>query len=146
MVLDVLVKEITALLFSKKGSAILVSHPAFSYFCQDYDLTQLSIEIEGKDPLPQNVTSILKKAREYKVATIIIEPQYSDKGAQLIAECLKLPLMHCRSLCRRLFKKYETYSRDRSEIMKDDGVIKNRKSRFCLSGYPNLGRRVSLHS
>lgn len=92
MDLDVLDKEITALLFSKKGSAILVSHPAFSYFCQDYDLTQLSIEIEGKDPLPQNVTSILKKAREYKVATIIIEPQYSDKGAQLIAECLKLPL------------------------------------------------------
>src|SRR5579862_3434615 len=85
-------KEITSLLASKSGSAVLVSHPAFAYFCQDYNLSQFSIEIEGKEPLPQDVTTILNMAKKHKIAHVIIEPQYSDKGAQLIAENLEVPV------------------------------------------------------
>jgi zinc transport system substrate-binding protein len=73
------------------GKAILVSHPAFGYFCQDYQLTQLSIEIEGKDPLPQHITEILNQVKQYSIQTILIEPQYSNKGAELIASRLGLP-------------------------------------------------------
>ncbi len=85
-------KEIASSLAPKSGSAVLVSHPAFAYFCQDYRLTQYSIEIEGKEPLPQDITAILTMAKTHKIANIIVEPQYSDKGAQLIAENLKVPV------------------------------------------------------
>lgn len=84
--------EITELLSSKNGSSVLTSHPAFAYFCQDYHLHQLSIEVEGKEPLPQDITSILRAAKDQKISSIIAEPQYSDKGAQLIAKNLGVPV------------------------------------------------------
>lgn len=90
--LELLNKQITTLLKPLKNRAILVSHPAFAYFCKDYDLLQLSIEVEGKDPLPQHVTQILALSREYHVQSVLIEPQYSNKGAELIAQTLHLPI------------------------------------------------------
>ncbi|HEY2810655.1 MAG TPA: zinc ABC transporter substrate-binding protein [Rhabdochlamydiaceae bacterium] len=84
--------EISALLASKEESAILVSHPAFAYLCQDYRLTQLSIEIEGKEPLPQDITHLLHQAKQLRIASILAEPQYNDKGAQLMATHLHLPV------------------------------------------------------
>ncbi len=89
--LDELDGKIADILAPMHGKAILVSHPAFGYFCQDYHLVQLSIEIEGKDPLPQHVTQILEKANQYAVQAVLTEPQYSNKGAELIAKKLELP-------------------------------------------------------
>ncbi len=89
--LNLLDQEISTLLAPMKGAAILVSHPAFAYFCQDYGLVQLSVEMEGKEPLPQQVTHLLEEARRYRVATVILEPQYSNKGAELIAQELGVP-------------------------------------------------------
>jgi zinc transport system substrate-binding protein len=89
--LDLLNEQIGTLLSPMRGKAILVSHPAFAYLCQDYDIVQLSIEMEGKDPLPQHVTEILAKAKSYAVRCILTEPQYSNKGAELIAQSMGLP-------------------------------------------------------
>jgi zinc transport system substrate-binding protein len=69
-------------------SVIMVSHPAYAYFCRDYGLTQLSIEFEGKDPTPQQLTRIIQAARKDNVKTIFVQKQYSDKGAQLIAKTI----------------------------------------------------------
>ena len=84
-------RQITQTLSEKKGSAILVSHPAFGYFCKDYELVQLSIEVEGKDPLPQHITAILKQAKQLNLQSIILQPQYSNKGAERVAETLGMP-------------------------------------------------------
>lgn len=88
--LDELDTQIVQLLEPMKGKAILVSHPAFGYFCRDYQLIQLSIETEGKDPLPQHLTTLFAKVRSYSIQTVLIEPQYSNKGAELIAQSLHL--------------------------------------------------------
>ncbi len=89
--LDVLDGQIAGILAPMEGKAILASHPAFEYFCRDYHLVQLSIEMEGKEPLPQHVTEILALAKRYAVQAVLIEPQYSNKGAELIAKRLGLP-------------------------------------------------------
>jgi zinc transport system substrate-binding protein len=49
---------------------VLVSHPAFGYFCKDYDLEQISIEVEGKEPRPKDVSEeylIKLKAVRYEL-------------------------------------------------------------------------------
>ncbi len=89
--LDELNGQIADILSPKQGEAILVSHPAFAYFCRDYHLLQISIEMEGKDPLPQHVTEILAKVKSYNIQSILTEPQYSNKGAELIAQSMGLP-------------------------------------------------------
>lgn len=83
--IDSLDKNITTMLAPYKGRAIMVSHPAYAYFCRDYDLIQLPIEFEGKDPSPKQLTKILEEARAAKIHTIFIQAQHSSKGARLIA-------------------------------------------------------------
>lgn len=73
--------------------SILVSHPAYAYFCRDYDLKQFSIEYEGRDPTPKQLTNILIEARENQIHTIFIQEQYSNKGAKLIGEEIKAVLV-----------------------------------------------------
>lgn len=90
--LDGLDHQIAQILNPLNGKAILVSHPAFGYFCRDYHLIQLSIEIEGKEPLPQHITEILGQVKYYSIQSILTEPQYSNKGAELLAESLHLPI------------------------------------------------------
>ena len=89
--LTLLDQEIALMLLPYRDQAILVSHPALGYFCRDYHLVQLSVEQEGKDPLPQHITKILKHARTHSVRSVLTQAQYNNKGAELIAEELHLP-------------------------------------------------------
>lgn len=84
--LEELDHEITDILKSTKNRIIMVSHPAYAYFCRDYQLKQLSIEIEGKDPAPQQLNTILNQARAAHIKKVFIQPQYSSKGAKLFAK------------------------------------------------------------
>ena len=84
--------EIENQLRSAKVRTFLVSHPAFAYFCRDYDCRQLSIEHEGKDPRPKELENTLRLAKEHQVMLSITLPQYNNKGAQLIAENLQIPV------------------------------------------------------
>lgn len=83
--LDALDKQIAEILAPLKNRVILVSHPAYAYFCRDYNLRQLSIEFEGKDPTPQQLTNLLQEAGNAHIHKIFIQMQYSNKGAKLIA-------------------------------------------------------------
>lgn len=83
--LDLLDQEIRNILSTPHNPVIMVSHPAYAYFCRDYDCKQLSIEFEGKDPTPQQLTKVIHAARLYGIRTIFVQMQYSSKGAKLIA-------------------------------------------------------------
>lgn len=86
--LDALDKEIAEMMKPLKQRVIMVSHPAYAYFCRDYNLKQLPIEFEGRDPTPQQLTKVIQEARKNKIRTIFIQPQYSNKGARLIADSI----------------------------------------------------------
>jgi len=83
--LDTLDAELTAMLKPVQQRTILVSHPAYAYFCRDYDFKQLSIEFEGKDPTPLQLTRTLNEARADHITKVFVQPQYSSKGARLFA-------------------------------------------------------------
>lgn len=83
--LDQLDQEIQQTLKPLKNRLIMVSHPAYAYFCRDYQLEQLSIEFEGKDPTPKQLTRVVQRAKENLVKKIFVQAQYSNKGARLIA-------------------------------------------------------------
>ena len=65
---------------------VLVAHPAYSYFCREYGITQLSIEQEGKDPSAKELTHLLQETKKLQIKTIFIQGPYPHKGAQLIAK------------------------------------------------------------
>ena len=84
--LDQLDHSVKELVSNKNATTVLVSHPAFGYFCRDYGFKQLSIEVEGKDPTPRRMHDLVNVAKEAQLTKVFTEPQYSDKGAQLIAK------------------------------------------------------------
>ncbi len=90
--LTMLDAEIRDILKSVENRTLLVSHPAFGYFCKDYNFVQLSVEYEGKDPRPKHLEEILKRAVSESAELALALPQYNNKGAQLIAEKLHKPV------------------------------------------------------
>lgn len=86
--LRVLDQEIKTILSQPHNPYVMISHPAYAYFCRDYHCHQLSIEFEGKDPTPQQLTKILNLAKLHHIKTIFVQPQYSSKGAKLIAQSI----------------------------------------------------------
>lgn len=79
-------KDIRSVLRPLKQRTFMVSHPAYAYFARDYDLYQLPIEFEGKDPSPRQLTNVLNQARKEEIKVIYVQNQYSRKGASLIAK------------------------------------------------------------
>lgn len=66
--------------------AILIYHPAYTYYARDYDIRQIAIEHDGKEPSPRQLTSIIEQATEHDIHAILIQPQYSPDKVRAIAE------------------------------------------------------------
>ncbi len=77
----------------KKSSKFMVFHPAWGYFARAYNLQQIAIEQEGKNPKPKQVTNLIKEAKREKVKAIFTAPEFSDKIAKQIAKEVGVPVI-----------------------------------------------------
>ncbi len=91
--LDELDRHMHTILDAAENKTILVSHAAFKHLCQEYGLAQLSLESEGKEPTAKILGSLLEKIGCLRIKAIFIHPQHSTKGAALISDKLKLPML-----------------------------------------------------
>jgi zinc transport system substrate-binding protein len=91
--LDQLDKELSQDLQNIQQRHILVSHPAFGYFCKDYLFIQHPIEHEGKDPTPKQLTKTILLAKEKQIKTIFSQKQFSSKAAHAVARELKTKIV-----------------------------------------------------
>ncbi|NGX39571.1 MAG: High-affinity zinc uptake system binding-protein ZnuA [Chlamydiae bacterium] len=96
-------ETIAELLAPYQGEAILSSHPAFAYFCKEYDLLQLSVECEGKEPRPKDVEEIFKKAQNYHPRVALLQLGFNNRGAELIAKKLGIPIYTFNPFSRDYF-------------------------------------------
>lgn len=71
-----------------KQNRFMVFHPAFGYFAAAYGLRQIPIEAEGKEPSPQQLARLIHTARQDGIKVVFVEPQFSRKAAQTIADAL----------------------------------------------------------
>jgi zinc transport system substrate-binding protein len=72
--------------FAGAGKRFYVFHPAWGSFARDYDLEEVPIEIDNKEPDPRQLAELIRRAQEEKVRIIFVQPQFSKRSAQLIAE------------------------------------------------------------
>jgi zinc transport system substrate-binding protein len=66
--------------------SFIVFHPAFGYFARDYNLTQIGVEQEGKEPDADYIVRLIKEAKEKDIRVVFVSPQYSTKSAESIAK------------------------------------------------------------
>jgi zinc transport system substrate-binding protein len=78
--------ELKNLFMSKKGMKFMVFHPAWGYFAKAYDLVQVPIEVEGKEPKPAQLSELIRFAKKEKITVIFVQPQFSARSAETIAK------------------------------------------------------------
>lgn len=86
--LDQLDQDVGTLLENMPQKVIMVSHPSYSYLARDYHFDLLSLESEGRDPTPLQVTKIIEEAKKKKIKVIYIQEELNTKGAQLVANII----------------------------------------------------------
>ena len=84
--LDTLDENIKTILSPYKDKAFKVFHPSWGYFAKRYDLEQISIEIEGKEPKPNELVELIEEAKKYDIKIVFVAPQFSQKSAKTISK------------------------------------------------------------
>ena len=65
--------------------AMMIYHPAYTYYARDYGIEQIAIEHDGKEPSLRQTTALIEKAKEHGVKAILRQPQYSEDKVRAIA-------------------------------------------------------------
>jgi len=64
----------------------MIFHPSLTYFARDYNLEQISIEVEGKRPTPANLKKLIDEARNNSIKVILIQKQFDRENAVTIGK------------------------------------------------------------
>lgn len=67
----------------------MIYHPALSYFARDYNLIQVSIEEDGKEPTPAHLKELINTCRDKEIKIIFIQPEFDKKNAEVISQEVK---------------------------------------------------------
>lgn len=94
--LDVLDQEIRGILSTIPAHKrnFLVFHPSWGYFARAYDLQQKAIEVHGKEPSPRELSEIITQAQTLEAQVIFVQPQFSQKSAEVIAQQIGASIVH----------------------------------------------------
>jgi zinc transport system substrate-binding protein len=60
---------------------ILIFHPALGYYARQYNLVQIALESEGKEPSPKHMKSIVDLARAENIRVIFIQKEFDTENA-----------------------------------------------------------------
>lgn len=84
--LDSLDSRIRKLISSSGVTSFMIYHPSLGYFARDYQLEQIAIEQDGKEPSPAAMKELTDLASDKKISTIFISSQFSKQSALTIAD------------------------------------------------------------
>lgn len=84
--LSTLDRSISMRLAPLKNRHYMVMHPAFGYFFDEYGISQLAVEKDGKIPSGKHLATFIHKARKYGCHNLIVQPQYNADSAKAIVK------------------------------------------------------------
>ena len=84
--LDSLDSFLRTMLAPYRNTELFVFHPGFGYFAKEYGLIQKAVETGGKEPSAKALARLIDEAKKSSPKVIFVQPQYSQKSAQTIAE------------------------------------------------------------
>jgi zinc transport system substrate-binding protein len=69
-----------------KKRSFLIYHPDLSYLARDYNLDQVPVEYEGKEPSPLRMKELIDLAKKDNLKTIFVQREFDSRNAETIAE------------------------------------------------------------
>ena len=72
-------------LSSLKNRNILIFHPALAYYVRQFNLSQIALEFDGKEPSPKHMKEIVDLAHEQNIHIIFIQKEFDPAFAQQLS-------------------------------------------------------------
>ena len=60
---------------------ILIFHPALAYYARQFNLKQIPLELDGKEPSPRHMKDIIDLAREQNIRIVFIQKEFDSENA-----------------------------------------------------------------
>ncbi|MPL81175.1 High-affinity zinc uptake system binding-protein ZnuA [bioreactor metagenome] len=86
--LDSLDMQIRQIIEASGVREFMIYHPSLGYFARDYNLEQIAIEQEGKEPSPRYMSKLITIAREKQIRAIFVSSQFNKQSALSLASQL----------------------------------------------------------
>jgi zinc transport system substrate-binding protein len=116
--IDTLDQEIRQALFAKKGYTFMVFHPAWGYFADEYGLTQLAIEEEGKPVSAAHIRQMVDLARGKGIRSVLVQKGFDTKNARAVAREIGGELLETDPLERDWFSGMRSFTRILAPVLK----------------------------
>lgn len=98
-----------------KNKNFMVFHPAWGYFADAYQLKQIPIEMEGKEPSSKTLGILIEKAKQEKISAIFVQKQINQRPAESIAKAINAQVISVDPLAENylenLFQVAQTFAK-----------------------------------
>jgi len=116
--IDSLDDQINKTLEGIDNRSFLIFHPALSYFARAYQLEQVAVQHEGKEPSPARLRNLIDEARKKNIRAVLIQEQFSTDEAQTLAEELNAEVIQVDPLAYNWMKNMMTIARKMQKALK----------------------------
>jgi zinc transport system substrate-binding protein len=83
--IDQLDQEMKSLFSQTVNRKFLIFHPALTYFARQYGLEQIALEVDGKEPSPRHMRTLVEKAKSENIRIIFIQKEFDAENARQLA-------------------------------------------------------------
>ncbi len=108
-------QNIRVLFKDLKNRKFMVFHPAWGYFADAYQLQQIPIEMEGKEPSSKTLGLLIEKAKQEKISAIFVQQQINRRPAESIAKAVNAQVIPVDPLAENyienLFQVAQTFAK-----------------------------------
>lgn len=84
-------------------STFLIYHPALTYLARDYNLTQVAIENEGKEPSAKHLAHIIAQARTEGVRNVFYQSEFPATSVEVICSDINAKAVEINPLDEDIF-------------------------------------------
>jgi len=84
--IDQLDQELKSRFGHLQNRRFLIFHPALSYLARQYNLEQIPLEVEGKEPSPKYMRSLVEQAKAGNIHVIFIQKEFGKDNARQLAD------------------------------------------------------------
>ncbi|MCR6572263.1 metal ABC transporter solute-binding protein, Zn/Mn family [Campylobacter insulaenigrae] len=98
--LDELDEKIKAKLQSIKKNEFIVYHPSWAYLAKRYNLIQIPVQIDGKEPKAKDLQNLILLAKEKDIRIVFIQPGFPESAIKTLAKELNAKIISINHLAR----------------------------------------------
>lgn len=109
--------QLTETLEGVSDRTFLVFHPAFGYFADDFGLTMIALQEDGKEASPKRITELVDLAREEGVRVIFYQDEINSRQAESVARELDGATVALDPLSDSYIENLRTMAKTISEAM-----------------------------